>query len=574
MRLPFRPRTERSPGALARRVSRRLDAGDTLVEVLIALTVLGTASVALLIAFGTTLSASAQHRSLSNYNTVLASTNSEVSSLVQQNAGSIFGTCAPLSAYPSTTALSAYLPSPFTAQITSVAYWNGTSFTSTCSSSDNTAPQMITVTVTNSTTHRTYQIQVVVDNPSTISVAAGSNLPAYQLVFITQPSGATYNAPFAAQPVVEVEDKNGHLVDSDLSPVTITLTSGPNGAVLSNCTGIESSGYITYTGCSINQLGVGYQLTASEPSGSKVIPAVSAPFDVTATQLDTPSITNVLPSTTTAGAINVTFTGSSNAPSGQTYTVKACTDSAMSAGCVSQANFTSGSDLDFLIAGRSYYVSVNATGSTYYLPATTPASGPTPATIQLNAPSAVTVTPSTTTAGALTVTFTASSNAAAGQTYTALACTAPNMGSGCDTASAITSGGQIVGLVGGTPYYVTVTASASSGYLISPASAISGPAPATIQLNAPSAVSVTQSGSQNLRVTFTASSNAAGGQTYTVKACTASNMGSGCITTSPFTSGNLTNTLASNTQYWVTVTASASSGYLAGTSNIIGPTTS
>ena len=47
------------------RMRRRGEAGDTLVEVLIALVVLGLASVALIIAFGTSISASADHRQLS-----------------------------------------------------------------------------------------------------------------------------------------------------------------------------------------------------------------------------------------------------------------------------------------------------------------------------------------------------------------------------------------------------------------------------------------------------------------------------------------------------------------------------
>jgi len=577
MRPLFRSRTSSTPRAVARAASRRLDEGDTLVEVLIALMVLGTTTVALLIAFGTTLSASAQHRSLSNYNTVLASANSEVSSLVQQNSGAIFGTCpsppSSLSAYPSQAALSANLPSPYTAQITGVAYWSGSSFTSACTSSNNTAPELITVTVTNTTTHNTYLVQVVVDDPSTVSAATGSSLASFRLVFVTQPSGATYNSPFAVQPVVEVEDKNGNLVNSDLSPVTITLSSGPSGALLSNCTGIESSGYITYTGCSINQLGTGYQLTASEPSGSSVIPAVSAPFGVSATQLNTPTITNVQPSTTTAGAINVTFTGSSNAPTGQTYTVKACTDAAMSIGCVAQTNFTSGSGMAFLIAGYNYYVQVTATGSTNYLPSTTPPSGPTMATVQLTAPSAITLAFGSS-AGGMNVTFTGSSNAPTGQTYTVTACTNAGMTTGCVTNSNFTSGGQYSGLaftVGspGSTYFVQVVANASSGYLVSPASTQASQAD-TSQLGAPGTPTLTSSSTTSgvISATFTSSSGTAP-SSYTATICTDAAMTQNCATKTNFTSGGQFTGLTQGTQYFVTITAvPSSSAFIPSTSPV------
>ena len=69
---------------------------------------------------------------------------------------------------------------------------------------------------------------------------------------------------------------------------------------------------------------------------------------------------------------------------------------------------------------------------------------------------------------------------------------------------------------------MTVTANASTGYLVSPASSVAGPTAATVQLNAPTGVSLaygTTAGS--LTVTFTASSNPAPGQTYSAKACTA-----------------------------------------------------
>ena len=55
------------------RISRRKEAGDTLVEVLIALAIIGLVTVPLLTTLGTALSASAQHRHLATLDTLLKS---------------------------------------------------------------------------------------------------------------------------------------------------------------------------------------------------------------------------------------------------------------------------------------------------------------------------------------------------------------------------------------------------------------------------------------------------------------------------------------------------------------------
>src|SRR5665213_216596 len=64
-------------------VTRFSEAGDTLVEVLLAVMVLGLASVAMIIAFSTSISASAEHRQLSATGIVLDSVSQEVISEIQ-----------------------------------------------------------------------------------------------------------------------------------------------------------------------------------------------------------------------------------------------------------------------------------------------------------------------------------------------------------------------------------------------------------------------------------------------------------------------------------------------------------
>jgi len=94
--------------------------------------------------------------------------------------------------------------------------------------------------------------------------------------------------------------------------------------------------------------------------------------------LDTPAVTAVSTSVGPSGALNISYTGSANAPGGQSYTVTACTDFAMSLGCVAHVGFTSGSDLLGLSPGTNYYVTITATASTGYVAATSPVDGPSP----------------------------------------------------------------------------------------------------------------------------------------------------------------------------------------------------
>ena len=68
-------------------------------------------------------------------------------------------------------------------------------------------------------------------------------------------------------------------------------------------------------------------------------------------QLTTPTITTVAPSTTTAGALTISYTGSANAPGGQTYNATACTNVGMTTGCVTKASIASGAQITGLAAG-------------------------------------------------------------------------------------------------------------------------------------------------------------------------------------------------------------------------------
>ena len=85
----------------------------------------------------------------------------------------------------------------------------------------------------------------VVNNPAAATPPAAGT--ATQLFFYTQPGGAQSAQNLAPQPVVEVEDAQGHAVISDLSDVVRSLTTANGGAVatgtnrLSGCAGARTS---------------------------------------------------------------------------------------------------------------------------------------------------------------------------------------------------------------------------------------------------------------------------------------------------------------------------------------------
>ncbi|MGC2169139.1 MAG: hypothetical protein WA580_08570, partial [Acidimicrobiales bacterium] len=275
-----------------RRDRRRDESGDTLIEILMALVVLGLASVALIIAFGTSISSSAEHRQLSSSGIVLDSISQQVISDIQNwdgpsgtDPGALFQCGYVYQNYVTATAATfaasnPSLPSNFTAGFAvsdPIEYWSPTtnSFSSgdpaVTNSCEAGQPQLVTITIDDSSDSQTYTNSFVVDSPlDTLSGSgsSGSYGAAEQLVFTTSPGGASTGGVFTTQPVVTVEDQSGNAVLDDLSPVLLTLysaTDGPvtNGAVLSGCAGSESLGVVTFTGCKISVAG-SYDLVATD----------------------------------------------------------------------------------------------------------------------------------------------------------------------------------------------------------------------------------------------------------------------------------------------------------------------
>jgi hypothetical protein len=313
-------------------------------------------------------------------------------------------------------------------------------------------------------------------------------------------------------------------------------------------------------------------ITANVSAGYLVSAATSAVGPQAATsQLNAPTSLSTASSATTAGAITASFTASTGtAPA--SYTATICTNASMTAGCTTQANYTSGTQITGLTAGTSYYVTITANASSSaYASATTAEQGPALATVQLTTPTDVSLAYGTV-AGSIAVTFTGSSNAAGGQTYTAKACTNVLMTVNCVTNANLASGSNLTGLAytagsAGTSYYVTVTANASSGYLVSLATSAAGPQADTSQLTAPTGVTAAGSGANSIKITFTASTGTAP-SSYTAIVCTNAGMTSGCVTTNNYTSDSTIGGLGFFATYYGEITANSSSAaYLPATSS-------
>ncbi|MDQ1536234.1 MAG: trimeric autotransporter adhesin, partial [Actinomycetota bacterium] len=124
----------------------------------------------------------------------------------------------------------------------------------------------------------------------------GTTGPAVSLAFTTEPSDSTGGIAFDTQPVVEVLDAHGDIVDVSSARVTLSVTT-PAGATLTcmASTTPAVAGEATFAGCGIDKAGI-YRLTASsgtltsDVTGSFVIttgPATKLAFTTS------PSFSNV-----------------------------------------------------------------------------------------------------------------------------------------------------------------------------------------------------------------------------------------------------------------------------------------
>jgi prepilin-type N-terminal cleavage/methylation domain-containing protein len=534
------------------RAKKESERGDTLIEVLITLVVVGLVAASVLTAFATSISASARHRALATMDTVMRSAAELVTSQLQQQQNPLYVSCATPSTYNSL--LTWTLPPGYQASVTNVTYWNALTFTSSCPAGSAT-PQKLTLQVTNAGV--TASINVTIDDRNIVGTPRSQLAPPTALTATpsTTTSGAitaTFNAPSNA-PTGQTYTAQA-CTNTAMTTNCVTRSSFSSG---SQVTGLTAAGAYYLT------------VTADAQTGYAAATTTSAGPVLATTQLNPPTITSTTTGSTT---LTIFFNAPSNAPTPQTYAAQVCTNSAMTSGCTTVPNFTSGSQVTGLTSGTTYYATVTAGASSGYLAATSTVTTTT-TTTKLLAPTGVTLSYGTT-AGSLVVSFSPSSNAPSGQLYQVLLCTSSNMSTGCASPAAVVSPASLTGLYQGQTYYATITATASSGYQAMTSAISNGTGPTT-QMFAPSGlVAAAGSPGGSLAVTFSPPSNASPSQLYSATACMNPAMTSSCITASPFTSGAQMGGLAPSAAYYVTVTAAPSSGYLAATSSVAGPTTS
>jgi Bacterial Ig-like domain (group 3) len=270
-----------------------------MIELLLAMTIIGVAALSILVAFATSINGTGVHRNLATFDTVLRTASAEVTGDIQQQSAAAFANCS--GAYQiNTTPGSIPLPTNYSATITSVGYWNGSGYTNPQTPVGTGCPagtllntlgnfyssQQVTVTVTKtgSSGPTSSSITTVVVDPTSpnSSGAPPCQYGPYQLAWVQQPTTGPAGAALFPVPSVAVEDKTGCIIQSDASPVTLAITSGTGtaGASLNNCATSLNYGTTVFSGCSIGVPGNGYTLTASDPTDG-LAAVTSGPFNIT-----------------------------------------------------------------------------------------------------------------------------------------------------------------------------------------------------------------------------------------------------------------------------------------------------
>ena len=575
----MRERAQAPRFSRCRREAHGDEAGDTLIEILLTLVIMSITVVSLIAAFSSSIAASSEYRGLSVSDTLVRTVTEEVTAEFQQQL-SAYISCpnATPGGYMSELG-SVTIPSPYAAptgayswSITSVTYWNGTSFGASCTKGS-TVPEEMTITVSGPPGSKSESLAFVIEGDGQSGSAIGLHDPGLSVAPSTSVTSGGLDVTITAPD--NVSTAPGFTQYYTVEACTdIQMTSGCSPPAAGFVAGLQTlSGLVPGTPYYVSvfaNASPGYLASATVKTPDTTTSSGTSPY---------PVVVSVVPSTTTAGALTVSFTPGA-APNGDTFTATACTNTSMTANCVSQAVANQGgSDVTGLTQGTYYFVEVAAATDGTYTGgsslAYTPAIG---ATIQLNPTSNVSVSPSMISSGALVVTFTAPSNAPSPQAYSVKACTNSAMSANCVSQGSYASGNQLTGLTAGTSYYVTVTALKSTvysgsapvlGYLASTSAVTATATEATVQLSAPSITSFgSPSGHKKIIVNFTGSANGPGGQTYTLTACTNALMTVGCVTNAAYTSGSTQGGLQQSTLYYVTITANASSGYLASSPSV------
>ncbi len=145
------------------------DRGDTLIEILVAVSVIGMTGVALLGAFASAIGGSVSYRHAATLELVLKDFAEFATVRIQSTPSPLFQSCAPVVTNDSHQVTYAGTPLAFTVPTGytisgSIAYLNGTGFTSTCTPGS-LGPQLITASATSTVSGATLTLSFVVIDP-------------------------------------------------------------------------------------------------------------------------------------------------------------------------------------------------------------------------------------------------------------------------------------------------------------------------------------------------------------------------------------------------------------------------
>jgi len=142
----------------------------------------------------------------------------------------------------------------------------------------NGQPQ-VAVTVRSDTPEVVIRNGQAVFDPAGPTTSTGGAAAAVQLAFIVQPTSTAFGQVITPPVRVAVQDGFGNQISTGTYSVTLALGSNPGGGILSGTlTRNTVEGVATFPGLSINNIGVGYTLTALAAGLNS---ATSAPFDIT-----------------------------------------------------------------------------------------------------------------------------------------------------------------------------------------------------------------------------------------------------------------------------------------------------
>jgi len=140
----------------------RTEAGTSLVEVLMTVAILGIAIVSIVAAMGTSIVGTDHHRKQAQAHTVLLS----AVDAVKSQSTNPYQSCATVSSYTPSSGVT--LPSGWSTSVisvTSVTYWNGSTFAATCPAAD-AKLQLVDVAVSTPDGRATESVAIVKRNPS------------------------------------------------------------------------------------------------------------------------------------------------------------------------------------------------------------------------------------------------------------------------------------------------------------------------------------------------------------------------------------------------------------------------